>query len=192
MAELRLALQRGTPEELRTAVLERLDLDSVCLYSVVASLICNWDGFHNNLYGYYDPVTNGPWKVIPWDLDQVFEPACVDFPLTYPLNGRYPGNGRERSGDNRFFSQPYHRQDDLDQKYREAVLEFVQPGGMFTTEALAPTVDAFETLLLEDLALQEAQIGETRDARRSQIVDAYQSFRSYIRDRVVFLRTPAE
>jgi hypothetical protein len=158
----------------------------------VGALICNWDGSHNNLYGYFDPSTNAPWKVIPWDLYQVFEPSCVDFPLTYPLNGRYPGNGRERARDTSFFSEPYHNQPDLDQMYREAVLEFVQPGGAFTPEALAPTMTAIETTLLEDLALVEAMSGVTQDSCRDQIVDAYGAMRGYIRDRVTFLRTPAE
>ena len=192
MAELRLALQRGTPEEKRAAVFERLDLESVRTYSVVGALICNWDGFHNNLYGYFDPSTKAPWKVIPWDLDQVFEPACANFPLTYPLDGRYPGNGRERASDNRFFSQPYHTQPDLDQLYRDEVLAHVQPSAAFTSEAMAPIVDAIETVLLEDLELLEAEIGATQEPRRAQILDAYGAVRGYIQDRVTFLRTPTE
>ena len=190
--ELRRAILGGPPEARRAGILERFDLESVRMYSVIGVLIENWDGFHNNLYAYNDLSPGGRWKVIPWDLDQVFEPCCPDFPITFPLDGVYPGDGRTRSSDSRFFAEPYHSQPDLDALYREAMKALIQPGAGFSTETLLPQIDAIEALLLEDLALEEAYLGAPREERRAQITDAYNAIRQYVRARIPYLLSVLE
>jgi hypothetical protein len=176
----------------RAAVYDRLDLESVGLYSVASVLMENWDGFHNNLYAYHDGSELGRWKVIPWDLDQVFEPCCADFPITYPRDGVYPGNGRTRSSDSRYFSQPYHSQPELDRLYRDTLKAFIQPGGPFTVERLEERITEVEALLLADLDLMEAFLGTTRAARRAQIRSSYAAMRQYMAGRIPYLLSVLE
>lgn len=186
---LREALGSADPDRVREAVLTRLDLDNVRLYSVVSVLVENWDGFHNNLFLYQDGSELGRWQVIPWDLDQVFEPCCYDFPITYPLDGVFPGNGRTRSGDYRILSQPFHSQADLDHRFRDDLRAHIRPGGRFSVEVLTARIDAIEALLLEDLALQERDLGITRDTRRGQILSSYAALREYVARRIPHLES---
>ena len=161
-----------------------VDLDSVRSYSVISELLDNWDGFHQNYYFYHDLTPGGRWRVIPWDLDQVF--GCVTFPITFPLDGR--GTCVSRAADRRIFSEPYHRRADLDALYRDALRGEIDAGGGFSEETVLGKIDAVESLLLEDLELLEAQLEAGRGARRAQILDACRAIRSYVERRVPFLR----
>jgi hypothetical protein len=53
-------------------------------------------------------------------------------------------------------------------------------------------LDAVEATLLEDLALQEAYLGVERSSRRSVIQGAYAHMRSYVEQRVPYLRSIVE
>jgi hypothetical protein len=175
------ALQTTDAARRRAAVLERLDLENVGLYSVVNLLIANWDGFHNNFYLYHDLTAQGRWIVIPWDLDQVFEPACATLPPTRPITGE-GCNAREPGP----VARAYHLQPDLDQAYRDALRSHVAAGGWFR-DTISARIDAVEALLNEDLDLQEAYLGVGRAARRSQIRSAYGAMRTYVANRLQYL-----
>ena len=64
--------------------------------------------------------------------------------------------------------------------------------GNSAIESLNAEIDAVETLLLEDLVLQEAFQGEELAARRSQIRQAYVRIREYLEARVAYLRSVLE
>ncbi|HVR75605.1 MAG TPA: CotH kinase family protein, partial [Planctomycetota bacterium] len=182
--DLLAALSRGTPESRRAAVLDRLDIESVGLYSTVNILIENWDGFHNNFYVYHDLTPEGRWMIIPWDLDQVFEPVRFDFPVNFPLTGQSTTVSRETGP----IARPYHLQPDLHEAYREAMRARIAPGGPFTTEAVNARIDAIEVLLLEDLALLEAGTRSVRAVRRLQVKNAHAAMKTYMEKRIPFLR----
>ncbi len=176
-------------ERRRRAVLELLDLENVRLYSAISVLIENWDGFHNNLFLYHDLTPTARWVVIPWDLDQVFEPCCWDFPLTFPLTGQpIPGAQYNRSREPGPISRPYHLQPDLDGLYRDTLRAMIATDGPFTVTRIGATIDAIESRLLEDLDLQEEYLGTTRPERRAAIRGAYDAMRRYVERRVVYLR----
>ncbi len=182
--DLLVKLRSTDPDVRGAAVRNELDLSSVGLYSVASVLVANWDGFHNNMYIYNDLTPGGRWKVIPWDLDQVFEVDCAQMPVTRPLTGE-GCNGREPG----VLSRPYHLEPDLDEAYREDLRQSIAPGGLFTAETLIPSIDAIEASLLDDLALQEAYIGAQRAARRVQIKNAYTAIRNYVGRRITYLQT---
>jgi hypothetical protein len=176
------ALQSGTADARRQAVMERLDLDSVRRYSTISVLIANWDGFHNNLYIYNDLKPGSRWRMIPWDLDQVFETGCSALPIDRPRSGA-GCNGRDPG----LVSRSYHLQPDLDVLYRDELAAEIASGGGFDAEKVRALIDATEALLLEDLGLLEEATGAPRAARRVQIATAYRSFRSYLSTRLQFL-----
>ena len=163
------------------------DLESVAFYSAISILVGNWDGFGgNNLFIYFDEFDSGRWKFIPWDLDNVFR---CDMGLTFPLDGEDGGSCPSRRP---ALTDFFHKEPDLDAIYRSALRSFVAPEGPFSPEALEPELAAFETLLLNDLALQEAALGITRDGRRNAIVGAYQTMRDFIRERAPVVRAALE
>jgi hypothetical protein len=165
------------------AVQNELDTENVGLYSMVNVLIANWDGFHNNMYIYNDLSPGGRWKIIPWDLDQVFEVSCAQMPVTRPITGE-GCNSREPG----VISRPYHLEPDLDAAYRDGMKVRIAPGGAFSREAALARIDAIEALLLDDLALQEAYLGVQRAARRSQIKSSYSTMRAYVERRIPYLK----
>jgi hypothetical protein len=175
-------LRSGDPAVRSRAVHDELDLESVGLYSTVSVLIANWDGFHNNIYIYNDLSPGGRWKVIPWDLDQVFETSCAEMPITRPLTGE-GCNSREPG----VISRPFHLEPDLDAAYREGLRTLIAPGGAFSEEAVKARIDAVEALLLEDLALEETSLGINRGGRRVQIKSTYTAMRNYVRMRLAYL-----
>jgi len=176
-------LGRGDPLKRREAVLEMLDVENVGLYSIVTILIENWDGFHNNLYIYNELTPGARWKVIPWDLDQVYEPIRWDFPVNFPLTGVSATVSRETGP----ISRPYHLEKDLHEAYLEGMRQRIAPGGIFTVERIKAQIDEVEKLLLDDLALQETYLGAQRAARRAQIKSAYTALRTFTDRRVPYL-----
>lgn len=177
-------LNSTKPEIRRSTVVDELDGDNVCLYSVVGVLIANWDGFHNNVYVYNDLSPGGRWKVIPWDLDQVFEPSCATLPVTRPLTGE-GCNSREPG----VISRPYHLQPDLNTAYRARLLAEIREGGLFTLDLVNARIDATEARLLEDLDLLDAYLGAPRAARRAQIRSSYSTLRTYAQQRIAYLES---
>jgi hypothetical protein len=175
----------ANPQLRSQTVRNELDLENVGLYSLVSVLIANWDGFHNNLYLYNDLTPGGRWKVIPWDLDQVFEISCSDMPVTRPLTGE----GCNARGDRRPLADPYHRESDLHQAYLQALREAIAPNGPFNADAVKASFDEVEQLLLDDLDAEEAYLGTALPARRGQIRSAYAGMRSYVDRRVVYLKS---
>lgn len=170
----------------RRATLDaEVDLENIGMYSVLGMLIENWDGFHNNLFLYDDPNSEEKWKLIPWDLDQCMQEQYYQIPVNFPLTGSFPGGPSRNPG---VITGAFHKEPDLDATYRSVLRAHVQPGGPFTTETMEPKISALEDLLLADLELQEAYMGEPRDGRRKQITDSYASIRRYIELRVNFLR----
>lgn len=177
------ALSTADRTQRREAVFQRLHLGNIGIWSAVNALIGNWDGYHNNFYLYYDFDASGRWFVIPWDLDQVFEPACATMPLTRPISG---GGCNHR--DPAAISRAYHLEADLDAAHRDALRAHIAPGGRFARDAVVQKIDQLETLLLDDLALQEAYLGSPRPSRRSQIQNAYATLRRYVDARITYLR----
>ncbi len=169
----------------RRQALELFDLENVGLYSVVGALTDNWDGFHNNIYFYrpiVDPGTPNSWRVIPWDLDQLFGDSqfAVDFPLTGITGGlsRDPG----------VVSRPFHRENDLHVAYLQQLASEVSSSGRFTVAAMESMIQPLEALLLEDLALQEQFLGTEREVRRQVIQSGYARIRDFVVRRGEFLR----
>jgi hypothetical protein len=157
----------------RQTVLERLDLDNICLYSVASDFIENADGLTNNLFAYHDLAPGGRWLIVPWDLDLV----CRDerFPVEAPLAGTFSG--------------PYLREPDLEGRYRESLRQLTAPEGLLSTERLLPRIRDIEDLMLADLQLQEELLGGQRPARRQQIVGSYAALRTFVTGRVAYLRS---
>jgi len=166
-------------------VRNELDLENVGLYSLVSVLIANWDGFHNNLYLYNDLTPGARWKVIPWDLDQVFEINCQGMPVTRPLTGE----GCNARSDRRPLADPYHREPDLHQAYLQALRDAIAPDGPFNPQAVKASLDEVEKLLLDDVEAAEAYLGTALTGRRSQIRGAYAGMRSYVDFRVKYLKS---
>jgi hypothetical protein len=167
-----------------SVVRQELDLENVGRYSLVGQLIANWDGFHNNLYIYNDLTPGGRWKVIPWDLDQVFEVGCSAMPVTRPLTGE----GCNARVDRRPLADPYHREADLDEAYLKALRDSIAPGGPFALETVIARIDEVEKLLLDDLTAQETSKNEVQASRRSQISTAYARMRQYASQRTAYLK----
>ncbi len=183
---------RSPDPAIKRAAISEFDLANVGLYSAVEVFIANWDGFHNNLFIHSDltpPGTSGGWRVIPWDLDSAYQPRNWDMPLSFPLTGR-----PETTSSFQFtrppgtVSKPFHQQPDFDAAYRSKMKSLVAPGGKLSTEVLLARADDLEALVLEDLALSEAQLGAERPAWRSRIRSTYASLRTFVSDRVSFLR----
>jgi len=61
-------------------------------------------------------------------------------------------------------------------------------GGPFSEEVMTSRIDSIETLLLDDLALEEAYLGVQRAARRAQIKSSYAAMRTYIQRRIAYLK----
>jgi hypothetical protein len=180
--QLLVRLRSANVQVRHDAVMDELDLASVGFYSVAGTLMANWDGFHNNVWIYNDLSPEGRWKAIPWDLDQVFEIACAQMPITRPLTGE-GCNSREPG----VLSRPYHLEAELHEAYKEALRAQIAPGGLFTLEMVLARLETFEKLLNEDLDLQEAYLGATRTARRTQIRSAYGGMRTYAQARIRYL-----
>ena len=176
------ALNPEDPESRRRGIFNQLDLESFRLYAAISLAISNWDGFHNNHFLYNELTPGSTWKIVPWDLDKVFD--CPEFELTYPADGvsvciQRPPNSLMIA----YLSQP-----DLLELYLQTIRDLIGLGGAFHPETVFPKIDAFETLLLEDLELQEASMGNTREARRGQIVGSSANLRDRITARVASLR----
>jgi hypothetical protein len=170
------------PERRRRAVLERLDLDSARLYSAVSVLIYNWDGFHNNHFVYNELLPGSRWKFFPWDLDTVF--SCPSFPVTYPLDGLSACVERPVEP----ILQAFHQQPELHDSYLKLLRHLISPQGAFTEEKMTAKINSIEDLLLEDLALQEANMGISLDHKRSAIAGVATGHRNSLRPRIEFLR----
>lgn len=181
-------LRSGDPEVRRAGVHEQLDIDNVMLFSVVSMLIENWDGYHNNLFLYDDLSDDAKWKVVPWDLDQVLEECCHDFPITWPVNGQpVPGGNYNRSRDPGIVLRAFHMEEDLDAAYREMLREHIRADGPYTVETMERTIEEIEALLTEDVELQEAYLGRSLGTRRSQIQSSYRSMRRHVERRIPYL-----
>lgn len=67
------------PVSVRIAEIESiLDVKSVLDYVAVSVAINHFDGFANNYYFYLDRLV-GKFRVLPWDLDRIFENDTVEF-----------------------------------------------------------------------------------------------------------------
>ncbi|RJP28453.1 MAG: hypothetical protein C4527_12065 [Candidatus Omnitrophota bacterium] len=178
-----------TGEEQSTAVRQYLVTEKVMAYSIAGVLMCNWDGFFNNMFLYHDPMPGGQWECIPWDLDKTFgyiDPGrsnmYTTMPLTFPLDGR----GGEVSREPGPVSRAFHSDAQLHEEYVRQVRQAVD--GLFAEERLYDLVEEVETFLNEDLNLLEQYAGVSQSRRRQQIEKSYETMRTFIRLRHNYLR----
>ena len=72
LKSLIIARDTCNPENIRESFGEYLDIDNYIRYHAITSLLDNYDAFTNNYY-LFKPVSNGPFKIIPWDFDRCFD-----------------------------------------------------------------------------------------------------------------------
>ncbi len=172
-----------------------LNVDEVINYSVAGVLLSNWDGFFNNMFLVHSPQPVDKWECVPWDLDKTFgytdgypphSTMFVEMPLAFPLDGRADLAARTPGP----VSRAVHKDAELNAEYLRRVREALD--GRFSEERMIGTINATETLLLQDLALLEETIGRKRNDRREQIEDASETMRTFIRLRREFLLAQPE
>lgn len=76
-----LAITNGGIDEHEWAALEEwLDMENALGYYATIRIAAHWDGIHNNMYLYYNPLI-GKFQFIPWDLDHTFEWLLDSLPV---------------------------------------------------------------------------------------------------------------
>ncbi len=177
----------------RTAIDNNLDIENVLQYSAISMMMANWDGYHNNHFLYDGLTPESRWKLIPWDLDQVFLPCCIDMPVSWPKNGNpIPGAVFQTERPAGLMLAAVHSFADLDDAYRAFLRAEMQPGGRFTVEAVNALIEPIEQSLLSDLSLHESFAGTTFDQERTDITGGYASIRSFVESRVSYLLSVLE
>ena len=162
-----------------------LDTDEFIQYITACVLLSNWDGFHNNHWMTLDPDTQ-KWEMIPWDLDKAWgytdsNPMFTEMSLEFPLNGR----AEHASRDTGPITGPLCKDEIFYQQYIDRIgYEF---NHAFTEERMFGKFAEVEKFLLDDLQLLEEHTGATRDTRREQIVDSYDTLREFVLLRREFL-----
>ncbi len=183
---LETALRRERDQTKLHELLEtNLVVDEFLQYITACVLLSNWDGFHNNHWIYLDPDTQ-KWEMIPWDLDKAWgytdsNPMFTEMPIEFPLNGRAEHASRETGP----ITGPLCQDEIYYQQYVDLLgYEF---NHAFTEERMFAKISETEELLLDDLILLEEYTGSTREQRREQILDSYETLRTFVLLRREFL-----
>ena len=179
------ALKKTAQDELHTAITDNLNVDEFMAYSVASVLTSNWDGFHNNNWMYLNPDTN-KWLIFPWDLDKTWgftneDPIFAEMPTAFPLNGRAKYESREPGP----ITGPFHRDRIYNQQYLDRLK--YEMSHKFTEEFLFKKIQENETLLQDDLLLQEKFTGTSDAEARQRITESYNIIRSFIKLRRAYL-----
>jgi len=184
--ELQNAIQTTDPVERRDVIESSLNYQTFLNYSVASMLLTNWDGYHNNHWMYKGPGTEDQWEILPWDQDKAWGYTdtvsfYTEFPLTYPIDGFSSGVIRSPGP----ILSPLH----MDETF---YLQFLlclraELDNTFTPAVIYPQIESLRSLLLGDLTQLESFIGKTRNERRSQINQAYDTISAYITARRAFL-----
>jgi len=186
--ELMQALYANNAAARAQALRSYLDIEEVMAYEVASVLMSNWDGFHNNLFLYHNPVPIGLWECIPWDLDKTFgytdsNPMFVEMPLTFPLDGWAEHASREPGR----ISRPFHQDAELNAEYIRRLGRELD--GLFSEARIGGLIDGVEDLLLRDLVLVEQYTRQSQPDRRQQIQDSYNTMRVFLSLRHAYLRS---
>ena len=184
--ELQNAIQTTDPVERREVIESSLNYQNFLNYSVSSMLLTNWDGYHNNHWMYKGPGAEDQWEILPWDQDKAWGYTdtvsfYTEFPLTYPIDGFSSGVIRSPGP----ILSPLHMDETF---YLQFLLCLRQElDNTFTPAVIYPQIESLRSLLLDDLAQLESFIGKTRNDRRSQINQAYDTISAYITARRAFL-----
>ena len=178
-------IQKSNQEELHTALTTNLAVEEFIAYSVASVLTGNWDGFHNNNWMYLEPETS-KWHIFPWDLDNTWglawdTPMFPELPVEFPLNGFAAYVGRPTG----LITGPFHRDTIYHQQYID-LLKY-EMSHTFTEEFLFKKIQEIESLLKDDLNLQEKYTGATDDEARQRITESYKIIRKFIQLRRAYL-----
>ncbi len=176
----------GSESQRKAAIYRYLDVEKVMGYEVAGVLMSNWDGFFNNMFLYHDPMMD-QWECIPWDLDKTFGYASAsakmfaEMPIDYPLDGRAAQSSRDPGP----ISRPFHRIGELHEEYKLRLRQGLN--GLFSQERIGAMIDEVEDFLLEDLELQEDYTNRSVTTRRNQIIQSYETMRTFMRLRHQYL-----
>ena len=179
------AIRKTDQNELHEALTNNLTVDEFIAYCVVSVLTSNWDGFHNNNWMYLEPETN-KWHIFPWDLDKTWgftdeNPMFAEMPVEFPTNGRAKYAGREAGP----ITGPLNRDTIYHQQYLDRLA--YEMTHTFTEEFLFKKIQENESLLQEDLLLQEKLTGEKDNETRQRITESYNIIRNFIQLRRAYL-----
>ncbi|MFB3789057.1 MAG: CotH kinase family protein [bacterium] len=187
--ELMQALNAGGAAARALALRRYLDIEEVMSYEVASVLMSNWDGFHNNLFLYHNPIPIDRWECIPWDLDKTFGYAnasstmFVRMPLTFPLDGRAEESSREPGR----ISRPFHQDAEMNAEYIRRLGRDLN--GLFSEARIGGLIDGMEDLLLRDLDLLEQYTQKEQPLRRQQIRESHDLMRIFLQRRHAYLRS---
>lgn len=187
--ELNEAIHSTRGDERAQNVRRYLDHDKVLNYSVASVLMSNWDGFFNNMFIYHHPAPLDIWEPIPWDCDKTFgyteerNPQFFEMPIEFPLDGQARMNSRPPG----FISEPFHSIRENHEEYKRWLRHELDH--RFAKERIQAMVDRHESMLLEDIELEEEYTGDTRSRHRNDIIAAYDYILRFVDERHAFLRS---
>ena len=123
---------------------------------------------------------------LPWDLDKTWgftneDPIFAEMPTAFPLNGRAKYESREPGP----ITGPFHRDRIYNQQYLDRLK--YEMSHKFTEEFLFKKIQENETLLQDDLLLQEKFTGTSDAEARQRITESYNIIRSFIKLRRAYL-----